>query len=115
MVELISEQQPPQQPPQQQQPGPGPTAPVAPSAGNKYSAANDLMFEDCLKGILMKNKTGKTYCPYKTKFCPKPMQSPFGDFPPEYLAKIKENQKASKSDESKFSVTGLGNSPMRSN
>lgn len=52
---------------------------------NRFSAANDLMFEDCLKSILLKAKTGKTYCPYKNRYCPKPMQSPFGDFPPEYL------------------------------
>lgn len=52
---------------------------------NRSSAANDLMFEDCLKSILLKAKTGKIYCPYKNQYCPRPMQSPFGDFPPEYL------------------------------
>eukprot|EP00826_Nyctotherus_ovalis_P059389 TRINITY_DN8252_c0_g1_i1.p1 TRINITY_DN8252_c0_g1~~TRINITY_DN8252_c0_g1_i1.p1 ORF type:complete len:237 (-),score=52.26 TRINITY_DN8252_c0_g1_i1:389-1099(-) len=55
----------------------------------RFSAANDLMFEDCLKSILLKAKTGKIYCPYKNKYCPRPMQSPFGDFPQEYLPQRK--------------------------
>jgi hypothetical protein len=77
-------------PPAQEQPAaPAPAAANPPVAAvtNKYSAANDLMFEDCLKSIMLKSKTGKTYCPYKNKYCPKAMQSPFGDFPPEYLPK----------------------------
>jgi len=60
-------------------------APQAALAGNKFSAANDLMFEDCLKSIILKAKTGKTYSSYKTPFCPKAKHSPFGDFPPEYM------------------------------
>lgn len=67
------------------QPSPGPDTGGPPAPAIRSSAANDLMFEDCLKSILLKAKTGKTYCPYKNKFCPKPMQSPFGDFPAEFL------------------------------
>ena len=69
----------------QQQPLANPSAP-APS-GNKFSAANDMMFEDCLKSIMLKAKTGKTYSSFKNKYCPKAKHSPFGDFPPEYMAK----------------------------
>lgn len=74
----------------------------------RFSAANDLMFEDCLKSILLKAKTGKIYCPYKNKFCPKPMQSPFGDFPEEYLPQRKSKR---------FGHFGASNmsSTMRSN
>lgn len=71
--------------PQQQQPPANQAAPAL--ATNKYSAANDLMFEDCLKSIMLKSKTGKTYSSYKNKYCPKAKQSAFGDFPPEYLPK----------------------------
>lgn len=68
-----------------QQPIANPQPPqMAPS---KYTAANDLMFEDCLKSIVLKSKTGKTYSSFKNKFCPKAKHSPFGDFPPEYLPK----------------------------
>jgi hypothetical protein len=78
-------------PPQQQELGPQsqPVAnpPAAAPLGNKYSAANDMMFEDCLKSILLKSKTGKSYSSYKNKLCPKAKQSPFGDFPPEYFSK----------------------------
>jgi len=77
----MASNQPPQEP---AQPAPAP-APAAPAA--KFSAANDIMFEDCLKSIILKAKTGKTYTSYKNPYCPKPMQSPFGDFPPEYLPK----------------------------
>lgn len=69
----------------QGQEDPGAQAPAPMVNIARSSAANDLMFEDCLKSILLKAKTGKIYCSYKTKFCPRPMQSPFGDFPPEYL------------------------------
>jgi len=65
----------------------GPMMPGQMGPVNRLSAANDLMFEDCLKSILLKAKTGKIYCAYKNKFCPRPMQSPFGDFPEEYLPK----------------------------
>lgn len=67
-----------------QAPAPGKDATMA-IAGNKYTAANDLMFEDCLRSIIQKAKTGKTYSSYKNQYCPKPKHSPFGDFPPEYL------------------------------
>lgn len=81
----MTENLPAVEPTQQQQPAPGPPQPAL--ATNKYSAANDLMFEDCLKSILLKSKTGKSYSSYKNKFCPKAKQSAFGDFPPEYLPK----------------------------
>eukprot|EP00826_Nyctotherus_ovalis_P053417 TRINITY_DN6945_c0_g1_i7.p1 TRINITY_DN6945_c0_g1~~TRINITY_DN6945_c0_g1_i7.p1 ORF type:complete len:318 (+),score=110.33 TRINITY_DN6945_c0_g1_i7:87-1040(+) len=60
----------------------------------RSSAANDIMFEDCLKSILLKAKTGKIYCPYKNKYCPKPMQSPFGNFPADYLPQRKTRRHA---------------------
>ena len=86
-------------------PVPGPSAPL-----NKYSAANDIMFEDCLKSILLKAKTGKTYSSYKTAFCPKAMQSPFGDFPADYLPK-----KQPAPMEYSTSLSSASSSTMKSN
>ena len=75
---------PQEEPAPQQQPG-NPQQQAA--TMNKYSAANDLMFEDCLKSIMLKSKTGKSYSSYKNKFCPKAKQSAFGDFPPGFMPK----------------------------
>jgi len=72
---------------------------------NKYSAANDLMFEDCLKSIMLKSKTGKTYCSYKNKLCPKAMQSPFGDFPAGYLPKKSPEGKSTPFDTTASSMS----------
>jgi len=57
---------------------------IAPSI-TKLSPAYELMFEDCLKSIVQKATTGKTYNSYKNKYCPKAKHSAFGDFPPEYM------------------------------
>lgn len=109
---MTSANPPPEAPapePQTQAPGVPPAAPPGIS-GNKFSAANDLMFEDCLKSILLKTKTGHSYCPYKTKFCPKAKQSPFGDFPPEYLPK--KRPESTTTEESK--VSSEASATMRS-
>ena len=75
-------------------------------AANKYSAANDIMFEDCLKSIMLKSKTGKTYTSYKNKYCPRAKHSAFGDFPPEYMPKKQPSyDQASVSKESTMSAT----------
>jgi len=66
-------------------PNQNPNQPLIAPSITKLSPAYELMFEDCLKSIVQKASTGKTYNSYKNKYCPKAKHSAFGDFPPEYM------------------------------
>jgi len=62
--------------------------PTGMMGGQKLNFASTMVVEDHLKKCLAKT-SHKPYNPMKNKLLPKSNQSPFGDFPAEYLPKKK--------------------------
>lgn len=80
------------QPEQPQEQPPAPQAPAQPapmqSVAPRTNVLADIVADDHMKGLVSKSNNKGVYRPYISKLAPKPSQSPFGDFPSDFIKKV---------------------------
>lgn len=81
------------------------------STGNMrtQNIASKLITEDCLKSMLSRTQN-QSYKPWKNMWSPRNPQSPFGDFPKDFMLKTVSSPKLGPVHESTFAKTSISNS-----